>query len=101
MIVLSGLGDLIFIFPALAALRATYPRAEIALLALDWHAAFLDQRPSPVDRVIVVPPYGGISARPEEKIQQASLIAFSRPCAAKNLISPASFMAEDASPILL
>ncbi len=56
----NGLGDFIFALPALAALRQSYPQAEITLLALDWHAAFLTNRPSPVDKVVVVPPSRGV-----------------------------------------
>ncbi len=72
----NGLGDFIFTLPALAALRATYPQAEIVLLALPWHQAFLRQRPSPVDRVVVVPPYGGVSAEPQERTDQTQLARF-------------------------
>jgi ADP-heptose:LPS heptosyltransferase len=62
----NGLGDFIFALPALAALRAAYPGAEIVLLGLAWHAAFLRERPSPVDRVLVVPPYTGVSVRDDQ-----------------------------------
>jgi len=48
----SALGDFIFALPALDALRAAYPSAEIVLLARDWHRDFLAGRRSPVDRVI-------------------------------------------------
>lgn len=61
----NALGDFIFILPALEALRAAYPQAEIVLLAKNWHARFLKGRPGPVDRVIVVPPYGGVSEEPD------------------------------------
>ncbi len=56
----NALGDFIFSLPALAALRAAYPYAEIVLLGLPWHAEFLARRPGPVDRVIVVPPSQGV-----------------------------------------
>ncbi|HET9030876.1 MAG TPA: glycosyltransferase family 9 protein [Candidatus Aquilonibacter sp.] len=58
----NALGDLIFILPALAALKRTYPDAELVLLAREWHRTFLASRPSPVDRVIVLPPIRGLSA---------------------------------------
>lgn len=51
------LGDFIFALPALEALRAAYPQAEIVLLAKKWHATFLQGRPGPVDRVVAVPPF--------------------------------------------
>lgn len=56
----NAVGDFIFILPALAALRAAYPAAEIVLLGLPWHAEFWQDRPGPVNRVVVVPPSVGI-----------------------------------------
>jgi ADP-heptose:LPS heptosyltransferase len=56
----NGLGDFVFALPAIGALRHTYPDAEIVLLGKPWHADFLSGRPSPVDRVSVVPPYPGV-----------------------------------------
>lgn len=60
----SALGDFICILPALEALRVAYPCAEIVLLAKNWNAAFLKDRPGPIDRVVVVPPYGGVGVEP-------------------------------------
>ena len=51
----NALGDLVFALPALEALRRTYRDAEIVLIAREWHAAFLRDRPGPVDRVIALP----------------------------------------------
>ncbi len=48
----NGLGDLVFALPALEALRAAYPAAELVLLARPWVADLLATRPSPVDRVV-------------------------------------------------
>lgn len=56
----NALGDFIFSIPALYALRATYPDAEITYLGCGWHKEFLEKRPSPIDRVIVVPDYPGV-----------------------------------------
>jgi ADP-heptose:LPS heptosyltransferase len=56
----NALGDLLFCLPALEALRAAYPAAELVLLATPWHRTFLRRRPSPVDRVVVVPPSRGV-----------------------------------------
>ena len=57
----NALGDFIFALPALDSLRPAYPDAEMTLLGLPWHAEFLAGRPGPIDRVIVVPPYPGVS----------------------------------------
>jgi ADP-heptose:LPS heptosyltransferase len=56
----NALGDFMFSLPALDALRAAYPDAEITLLGAPWHARLLAGRPGPVDRVLVVPPVPGI-----------------------------------------
>jgi ADP-heptose:LPS heptosyltransferase len=52
----NRIGDLMFSLPALDALRARFPDAEIVLLGRPWHAELLGPRPSPVDRVELVPP---------------------------------------------
>jgi ADP-heptose:LPS heptosyltransferase len=57
----NAIGDLMFALPALAAIKAAYPDAELCLLAKPWHADFLSGRPGPVDRVIVVPPAPGVT----------------------------------------
>ena len=48
----NAVGDFVFSLSALHALRRAYPDAELVLLGLPWHAAFLADRPGPVDRVI-------------------------------------------------
>lgn len=58
----KALGDLIVTLPALAALKETYPAAELILLARPWAKAFLEGRPSPMDRVVAVPAIPGIHA---------------------------------------
>lgn len=69
----NGIGDFVFALPALEALRRAYPRAEIVLLGLGWHAAFLQGRPGPVDRVVVIPPLEGLAPAGEvEDPQQAA-----------------------------
>lgn len=57
----NALGDLLVALPALEAVRAAYPDAELVLLGRRWHHDFLTGRPGPVDRVIVVPPLLGVS----------------------------------------
>jgi ADP-heptose:LPS heptosyltransferase len=57
----NALGDLLVALPALEAVRAAYPDAELVLLARRWHHEFLSGRPGPVDRVIELPPLLGVS----------------------------------------
>lgn len=56
----NALGDYIFAQPALEAVRAAYPEAQITLLGKAWHQGFLEGRPGPVDRVIPIPRYKGV-----------------------------------------
>ncbi len=56
----NALGDLIFSLPALQSLRAAYPGSEIVLLGGRLHRELLMSRPSPIDRVEVVPPIPGL-----------------------------------------
>jgi ADP-heptose:LPS heptosyltransferase len=72
----NALGDYIFVLPALQALRETYKEAEIVLLGRQWHQEYLADRPGPVDRVVVVPPYAGISEREGYLADEAVLNAF-------------------------
>jgi len=62
----NTLGDFIFALPALQSLRNSYRKAEIVLLGRQWHADFLKDRPSPLDRVVVVPPVRGVNNPPEK-----------------------------------
>ncbi len=56
----NSVGDFFFILPALEAIRAAYPACEIVLLGRPWHARFLSGRPSPIDRVAVIPAHEGL-----------------------------------------
>ncbi|MDP8931869.1 MAG: glycosyltransferase family 9 protein [Actinomycetota bacterium] len=49
-----GIGDFVFALPALHALRAAYPAAEMVLLGAPWYVEFLAGRPVPVHRVVPV-----------------------------------------------
>lgn len=76
----NALGDFIFILPALEALRAAYPAAELVLLGAPWHATLWAARPGPVDRVLVVPPAPGIRepGPGEEPAAMADFLAAAR-----------------------
>ena len=56
----NAIGDYLVSLPALEALRAAYPEAELVLLASGWHTGFLAGRPGPVDRCVAVPPTVGV-----------------------------------------
>ncbi|MEU7798560.1 glycosyltransferase family 9 protein [Micromonospora arborensis] len=71
----NALGDFLFVLPALDALRAAYPSAEIVLLGAPWHAQLWRDRPGPVDRVLVVPPAPGIRT-PEAGEPESSMDDF-------------------------
>ncbi|GAA5116821.1 glycosyltransferase family 9 protein [Pseudonocardia adelaidensis] len=72
----NALGDYLMATPALAALRARFPGAEITLLGARWHDRFLTGRPGPVDRVLVVPQIPGLAAQPAGAPTADALPAF-------------------------
>lgn len=71
----GGLGDLLFTMPAMQALAAAYPDAELLLLGTPLHAALLQSRPTPVHRVLTLPPAQGVhepaGVPPDESAQEA------------------------------
>jgi ADP-heptose:LPS heptosyltransferase len=77
----NALGDFVFGLPALAALRAAYPHAELVLLCAGWIADFVNRRPGPVTRAVATPPFRGVGAPPdgaEDKAAQARFLAAMR-----------------------
>ena len=56
----NAIGDYLVSLPALEALGAAYPQAELVLLGAGWHTGFLAGRPGPVDRCVPVPPTVGV-----------------------------------------
>jgi ADP-heptose:LPS heptosyltransferase len=75
----GGLGDLMFLLPALWSLKQTYPLAELVLLGTPGHAALLADRPGPVDRVIRLPTATGVfQAQPGAVPDEAELDEFFR-----------------------
>ena len=72
----GALGDLMFTLPALDALRAAYPDAEIVLLGKPWMAELLHERPGPVDRVVSVPSAPGVGVPEDAEQDERALDAF-------------------------
>jgi ADP-heptose:LPS heptosyltransferase len=72
----NALGDYLMATPALAALRARFPGAEVTLMGATWHECFLTGRPGPVDRVVVVPEVDGLAGQPAGAPPAAALPAF-------------------------
>ncbi|MGZ5199090.1 MAG: glycosyltransferase family 9 protein [Telluria sp.] len=60
-----AVGDFVFTLPALQALRRAYPDAELAVIGREWHRRLLQDRPGPVDRVVVMPSIPGVGATAE------------------------------------
>jgi ADP-heptose:LPS heptosyltransferase len=56
----NAIGDFVFTLPALQSLRVAFPDAEIVLLGKEMHKRLLANRKSPIDRVVVIPPYPGV-----------------------------------------
>lgn len=65
----GGLGDLIFAIPAMAALKAAYPGADITLLGTPIHRALLAAVKSPVDEVCVLPFSEGVRPGSEDPVE--------------------------------
>lgn len=72
----NRIGDFIITLPALAALRAAFPAAEIILLGRPWHAAFLAGRAGPIDRVVVIPPCRGVGELEDYRDDPVALARF-------------------------
>lgn len=72
----NALGDFIFILPALRALKQTFPDSQITLLGKHWHKNFLANRPSDIDRVVVVPRSKGVNGNEKTEGDINALSAF-------------------------
>ncbi|HEY7416425.1 MAG TPA: glycosyltransferase family 9 protein [Ktedonobacteraceae bacterium] len=69
------LGDLLVAVPALRALRALFPQAEITLIGLPWATAFVSRYPRYVDRLVVFPGYPNIEDRGASSEEIARFLA--------------------------
>lgn len=72
----NALGDFVVSLPALEALDAHFPEAEIVLLAKPWTKAYLEHRPSPIDRVEVIPVSRGVRVEKDQSQNDAELEQF-------------------------
>lgn len=72
------LGDLLLAVPALRALRAGFPAAEITLLGLPWAEPFARRFGRYVDRFVVFPGYPGIAEAPVDPMTTRRFIAAQR-----------------------
>lgn len=72
----NSIGDFVLSLPALAALRAAYPAAEITVLGRRLHVDWLSGRPGPWDRVVAVPAYPGVTAPADAPRSTAEVEAF-------------------------
>jgi ADP-heptose:LPS heptosyltransferase len=68
----TPVGDFVFSLPALHALKHAYPDAELVLIGKQWQAELLRDRPGPVDRVLVLPPFfPGVTAEADAPLDPA------------------------------
>src|SRR3954451_11977568 len=72
------LGDLLLAIPALRALRAGFPGAEITLIGLPWAASFAQRFERYVDRFVEFPGYPGIDEVVVEPERSARFLAEQR-----------------------
>ena len=72
----NGLGDLIFVLPALDALRQTYPQAKIVYLGSEWHVRFIQGRVPSVDRAEIIPQTDGVLIEAEKEVNPREQRAF-------------------------
>ncbi len=72
----GGIGDLLFAIPAIEALAAAYPAAELVLLGSPVHVELLRARPSPVSRIEVLPIARGIREVPGKRPDERLIAAF-------------------------
>src|SRR3954447_12354391 len=72
----NGIGDYVTCEPALTALRAAYPEAEITLLGAAHHRPLVQGRPGPCDRIVQVPLMPGVRAGSGQDASAASVEAF-------------------------
>lgn len=68
------LGDMLCVIPAIKALRAAYPSAEITLLGLPWASSFVERFCMYFDRFIHFPGYPGLPEQPFDENEYNSFL---------------------------
>lgn len=68
----KALGDFMMTLPALTAIKQTYPQSHLILLTNPWLKEFLTGRPSPVDKLISIPPLPGVNDEGKSKVRLPS-----------------------------
>lgn len=72
----NAVGDFVFALPALHALKAAYPEAELVLIGKAWHRDFLDRRAGPVDRVVELPAMPGVGVPVDARVDALAIETF-------------------------
>jgi len=72
----NAVGDFVFALPALHALKAAYPKAELVLIGKAWHRSFLDRRPGPIDRVVELPAVPGVGVPVDARVDAPAIETF-------------------------
>lgn len=72
------LGDMLCAVPALRALRAALPQAEITLIGLPWAKSFVQRFPRYLDAHLVFPGYPGLPEQPPDQAGFARFVAEAR-----------------------
>lgn len=72
----GGLGDLLFALPAVRALAAAYPEAEVTLLGTRLAAELLEGRPGVPHLVRPLPPIPGVGAGADARVDEDRVAAF-------------------------
>ncbi|PKI93135.1 glycosyltransferase family 9 protein [Actinomycetales bacterium SN12] len=80
----GGLGDLLFAMPAMQALAAAYPEAEVTLLGTALAERLLERRPGAPHRIRVLPSVPGVGASPETDADEQAIAAFLAECRAES-----------------
>lgn len=74
------LGDLLVAIPALRALRACFPKAEVTLIGLPWAATFAARFSRYIDRFVAFPGWPGIAEAPHDTERTRRFVGEQQAC---------------------